>query len=194
MLNTIMLLAMAAVAAVVIACGGSDDNDNDGRDQAQEATPNEDLQAVVDDLRTQLEGVKSRLDFHDDQIQRSAMLGAMTTLHVEALHDLDDTLQSASEVPAGSADSTERMLRAMQLAVWPDDMQERTHGLEDVLDGLMDALRADNLSVAKEHATEAHEMWHDVESEIYGIIGGSQPAHEHGEDGSHATPVPTPAP
>ena len=180
--------ALLLVVLLALACGGSDDNSGDGTgNDAQDG----DIQSQIDNLRTQFSGQQSRIEFHDDRAVRSEMLTAMLTLYVEDLDGFVEEINSASEIPAGAADKAERMRRAVQLVFWGEQFQERATNLIGNLDSLWDAIFVDNLELAQESASNARELWHEMEAEIYLEIGGPRPDHEHNPDGSHESPAPT---
>ena len=189
-----ILCAIALLASLVllVACG-SDDDDGAPADQPAQDAPSGDVQAQLDEINTQLEGIRSRLDFHDESIQQAKMLGALNTFHAEDLHGLDEEMQAASEVGAEWSARAERMLQAAQSVEWPDELQDRAHGVEDTLDAIIDALAEGDLATAKGLVTEAHEGWHEVEHDAYHIVAGPQ---EHGHEHPHEdeTETPTAAP
>jgi hypothetical protein len=185
-------IALLASIAMLIACGG-DDDDGAAADQPGQDAPSGDVQAQLDEINTQLEGIRSRLDFHDTSIQQAKMLGALNTFHAEDLHGLDEEMQAASEVGAEWSARAERMLQAAQSVEWPDELQDVAHAAEDALNGVIVALAEGDLATAKGLVTEAHDQWHEVEHDAYHIVAGPQEhghEHPHEEETEAASPSP----
>ena len=176
MIRNLVTVSLIALLLLVLACGG---DDGDGDASAPDAQADGDVQAQLDEIQAQLEGIRSRLDHHDTTIQQAKMLGALNTFVAEDMHGLDEEMQAASEIGAGWSARAERMLQAAQSVEWPDDLQDAAHGTEDALAAVMDALAEEDLATAKERMLEAHELWHDVEHDAYHVVAGPQSDHGH---------------
>ncbi len=185
-MTRILLGAGFAILLIFAAACGGDDDDADSAAPNQDTEPSASVQAQLDEISEQLEGIRSRLDFHDAGIQQAKMLGALNTFHAGDLHGLDDEMQAASEIGAGWSERAERMLQAAQSVEWPEDLQERAHGTEDALNQVIDALAEEDLATAKGLITEAHELWHEVEHDAYHMVAGPQTDHGHDHPGGDA--------
>jgi len=138
----------------------------------------EELQAQLDTISTQLTGMQSRLDYYDESIQRALALNSMTAAYTEDLDGLEAEMLSASAIDPAWSLRAERVLRTMQATVWPDEIQERAHGMEEALNETVTALLVEDLPAAQEHMTTARDLWHEVEHDVY--IFGAGPEAEHG--------------
>jgi hypothetical protein len=175
------IFATLLVTLAITAC--SDDNDDPSADGSTDSQPS--------DIQEQLDVIRQRLDHHDETIQQAKVIIAMNTIRVEALHEIDEEIQTAAEIQAGWSGSTERMLQAAQSVDWPADMQDRAHALEETLAALRDALDSGDLATAKGLASDAHEQWHELEHDAYHYAAGPQPDHGHDHPAEEASPSAT---
>jgi len=151
-------LAVFAIALVgVAACGDDDDNDGNG------GAPS----AQIDELTTRLERVEVET--------------ALNTLRDAELHAIDEEMQQASEIPAGTAGTIEIAFAITSTTTWPDELTARAAELTHALEEFMAALDADDLATAKGLSTDSHAAWHELDHTGYSWILGD----EHTEDGDH---------
>lgn len=157
-LAVVALLAFAAGALVIAACG--DDADDSGASAQVE---------------------QSDFDALKEQATRSAILAAYTVTRVEQLHDLEESISAASEIDDGWEGRATRMRRATASVDWPEDMKEQAETALTALTNLEEALADGNLDDAKTYATESHDPWHELEHDALPYVAGEE--HEEESDG-----------
>jgi hypothetical protein len=153
----VAVLAFAAGAVFIAACGGGDDAN--------------DAQAQVD---------QAALDAVKEQATKAQILATLTVFRVDAMHELDDQISEASEVDPDWQGRVTRMRRATASVVWPDDMKDMAATLLEKLTSLETALKDENLDDAKTLAPEAHDAWHELDHDAYAYIAGEE-AESHDE-------------
>jgi hypothetical protein len=170
MIAMVALLAFAAGALFIAACGGDDDNGASAQVEQEQ----------FDALR--------------EQVTKTSVLAAMTVFRVEELHQLDEDVSAASEIDSSWEGRVTRMKRATAGVDWPSDMREMADTLLDKLTALETALKNEDLDAAKTLAPEAHDAWHDLEHDAYPFIAGESHGeegdggHSEGENDSSASP------
>jgi hypothetical protein len=182
----IMVSAVAGIVAIVaLILGGvalaSDDKGPDNTAQV------EDLQASIDTLNSTLEETQASLE-------RAQLIGALNTLDAAGFHAIDDELQAATEIPAGTAGSITTARQIAGSIAWPEELSEKSDLLLAKMDEFLAALEAEDLQASKGLATETHDAWHDLEHDAYPFVAGEEHeegnGHEEGEgedtEGEHA--------
>jgi hypothetical protein len=147
----VAVLAFAAGAVFIAACGGGDDAN--------------DAQAQVD---------QAALDAVKEQATKAQILATLTVFRVDAMHELDDQISEASEVDPDWQGRVTRMRRATASVVWPDDMKDMAATLLEKLTSLETALKDENLEDAKTFAPESHDAWHELDHDAYAYVGGEE--------------------
>jgi len=162
------LVAIPAVVALIVvaaACGDDDD-----------AGANSDLTARIEAL--------------EQREQRAEVLGAANTLSATGFHDIDEGLQRASEIPAGTAASIEKALQVTSSTGWPEPLAAQAATLETALVDLGTALEDEDLAAAKGMSAEAHQAWHDMEHDVWAWIAGeAAPAEEDADHEDNSAPT-----
>lgn len=156
----VALLAFAAGALFIAACGGDDDNG----------------------ASAQVE--QEQFDALKEQVTKTSILTAMTVFRVDAMHQLDEDVSEATEIDPEWEGRVTRMKRATASVDWPADMREKADALLDHLTELETALKDGDLDGVKTHAPEAHDAWHDLDHDAYPYIAGE--SHGAEDDGGHA--------
>jgi hypothetical protein len=151
------LLVLAVAVVTAAACGDDDDEGDNGS-----ATS-----AQMDELTTRLERVEVET--------------ALNTLRDAELHMVDEEMQQASEIPAGTAGTVEIALAITSTTTWPDELKAQASELTLALEEFMTALDADDLATAKGLSTDSHSAWHELDHTGYSWILGE----EHTEDTDH---------
>lgn len=152
---TTALMALFAVG-VLLGAACSDDDDDAG---AQDA----DLTAV------------------QGQAEKAMVLAATNGLSAIGLHEIDEELQTASEIPEGVSGDIERAHQITVGTDWPEDLAEGATELEAALADFMAAVEDEDLEAAKGYATDTHAAWHDLDHAALAFYAGD----EHSEDDSH---------
>ncbi len=113
-------------------------------------------------------------------VQKTQVIAAMIGYRAEALHEIDDTAQEASEIDPTWKGRVTRMRQVTAGVNWPAEFAEPTATLESELQLTADAIDAEDLGSVKEHITLAHDAWHEFEEGAYAYIAG-----EEMEEGDH---------
>lgn len=167
---TIVALAAFAFGAIVMAACNSSDNGDDAQAADQAA-----------------------LDAVKDQATRAQVLAAATVFRVEGMHELDTAISKATEIDPAWEGKVTRMRRATAGVAWPDEMKDHATELEAALQGLEDAIQAEDMGNIKTYAPEAHGAWHELDGMAYPYIAGeaggthepsASDANGHGEQNS----------
>jgi hypothetical protein len=156
------IVAFAIGALFVAACGGDDDGSQaDAADQAA-------------------------LDAVKEQATNAQILAAMTVFRVEGLHDLEDAIGEANEIDPNWQGKVTRMRRAVASVTWPDELKDKAAATQEHLEALETALIDEDLDGAKAAAPEAHDAYHELDSDAMPHIAGEEPGGED-DHGSEAT-------
>jgi hypothetical protein len=94
---------------------------------------------------------------------------------------VDEEMQQASEIPAGTAGTVEVAFAITSTTIWPDELSAQASELAVALEEFMAALDADDLATAKGLSTDSHAAWHELDHTGYSWILGE----EHTEDAGH---------
>lgn len=116
-----------------------------------------------------------------EQVEKTAVLAALTAFRQEGLHEIDDAAQVADEIEAGWSGAVERMHKVSAGTAWPADLKDMGDEFTAALEVAHDDLDAEDLAAFKGHIAEAHAIWHDLDHEGYNFISGD----EHTAEGGH---------
>jgi hypothetical protein len=170
LIASVLSLAASAVAIVLAVVALSDSGGGD-----------------TDKLETQIGEVQSSLADIEAAASNAQLIGALNTLSATPLHDIDEQLQAATEIPAGIAGDVTTARQVASAVAWPSELQEGSGNLVTHLEALEAALEADDLEAAKTEAVASHDAWHDFSGAAYAHIAGEEPpAHDEEGGDEHA--------
>jgi hypothetical protein len=164
-LKKIGLLALAVVALLGLGVAACNDSDAESGVSAEDLTRVEEI------------AVKAQI------------AAALNTYRIEAIHDIDDASQKASEFDAGWSGAISRMHQVTVGTQWPEELKAGADDLAAGLDAASMALDAEDLQGYKQAIGEAHAAWHGLEPEAYAFIAG----HEMSGSGDHGNMSPSPS-
>jgi copper chaperone CopZ len=183
-----MVIAVAgAIVSVlltsVVACGGN----GNGEEVNEIRTELENIQGSLEQLQAsleQLQTVQTSLDEISESLTRAEVVAVMGFLSGIGFHDIDEDLQAASELPPFLKGRITRARQVVEGTNWPDPLREHAEELIAALRSFEAALDKGDLAQSKGLASEAHDVWHDLEGVAYPFLA-SEEAAEHGDDDSH---------
>lgn len=120
-------------------------------------------------------------------VQKTQVIAAMIGYRAEALHEIDDTAQEASEIDPTWKGRVTRMRQVTAGVNWPADFADSAATLESELQLTADAIDAEDLGSVKEHVTLAHDAWHEFEEEAYAYIAGEEAEPDEDKEGGSGT-------
>ena len=164
---TALAVGIAAVLAVV-ACG-NDTSDIEERLTAIEAQ-NAETRVALQDL--------------DGTLRTVGMIAAMGVLGRVGFHHVDVTVQGYTEVDREFLSTLRNARRITQAAAWPHALQPGADALAAAIEAAEEAFEADDLAALKTSATEAHDRFHALESDVNALLDGGEPADRHGDGGA----------
>lgn len=109
-----------------------------------------------------------------EQQNKTGVLAAMNGYDLIGLHEIDEEMQTASEIPEGVPSDIEKAHQITVGTAWPDELKEGADTLETALADLMAALEGEDLQTAKGLATDSHEAWHELSHEAYAYYAGEE--------------------
>jgi hypothetical protein len=161
----VTIASIAWLAVLAAACGGGDSDSE-----------------RLDAMDSRLAAIEDSLAQMQQSQANASLAAALTALNAAQLHDIDEELQRASEIPAGIAGTVRQTRQVVAGVSWPHDFEEEAEALRLALAGLEAALDDDDLAGAKTAAAEAHYAWHLLEAGAYPLLAGEEPAG-HGHNG-----------
>ncbi len=128
-----------------------------------------------------------------EQFQKTSVLAALTTVWSEALHDIDDGAQTASEFDVEWTGRVERIRTAIAGTSWPDHMKERADATAVALATSLEDIEKEDLQAFKGDITAAHEEFHELNEYGQAFIAGEEPADDgdNGEEEASETATAT---
>ena len=155
---TTALMALFAVG-VLLGAACSDDDDDAG---AQDGVSQEDFTAL------------------ETQVSRNNVFAGLVGLSAVPFHELDENIQTASDIPEDYAFEVEHAQEVNSAIIWPDELTELAAPFETALDEFAAAIEDDDLEAAKAAATETHDSLHELEHEAWAYAAGEE--HEEGDE------------
>ncbi|MEX0799839.1 MAG: hypothetical protein WD379_01315 [Dehalococcoidia bacterium] len=179
-----MRIALASIGGGVIAvialvlAGIAMASDDKGTDYSSQLA---DIQGSLSQIEQSQAGMQESLD-------KTQVTAAMTALDAAGFHAIDDELQAATEIPAGTAGSITTAHQITQGTAWPGELADPSATLLSTLEEFEAALEAEDLEASKGLATETHDAFHELEHEAYPYIAGEEHAEEdeHSEENGEA--------
>ncbi|HXK32937.1 MAG TPA: hypothetical protein VNM91_02855 [Dehalococcoidia bacterium] len=164
-----LLLGAAALAVAFFAAACDDDAESN--DNAS--------QGSVDTVNAQVQ------ELHGD-VQRVEMMHALLALSTLGLHDMDEALNGGGAIESSFIPNTRAAWRILALTDWHDDVRADAEAVRDDAAALLEALQADDLEAAKEHASALHDSEHDFSGAVWEMLeteaGVEEPGGSHGDD------------
>lgn len=163
-----MRIALAPIAGGVIAvvalvlAGIAMASDDKGTDYGSQLA---DIQGTLSEIEGSLTEAQESLD-------KTQVTASMTALDAVEFHAIDDELQAATEIPAGTAGSITRARQITQGTAWPSELADHSTTLLSALEEFEAALEADDLQASKGLATETHGAFHELQHVAYPYIAG----------------------
>lgn len=168
-----LLLGVAALAVAFFAAACDDDAESN----------NNASQGSVDAVNARIE------ELHDD-VQRVEMMHALLALSKLGLHDMAEGLRGGA-IESSYIPNTRAAWRILALTDWHDDVRADAEAVRDDAGALLEALQADDIEAAKEHARALHEGEHDFSGAVWELLESQAGVEEPG--GGHGTDSGTPA-
>ncbi len=120
-------------------------------------------------------------DSKDPNASDAAVVSAISILDNAGLHDMEESINKQSTIPAGARTTVLHMQAVVLLTEWPDDLEDQSKALATLLGDFAKAMGGDkpDLKVAGEAGLKAHAGWHDFSHDVWdhlqkeaGVSGG----------------------
>lgn len=141
------------------ACGGND-NDTQTKDQLQQ------LEQKINDLQTSLNNL------HEATMHQQVLL-AYTSLRAEGLHEIAESVNTASEIDPAWHGAVSRMHLIVMATDWPEDLKAKADDCATKLKEFADALDGHDLAASKKVAPQAHLAWHELDGAAANFLGAA---------------------
>jgi hypothetical protein len=118
----------------------------------------------------------SQVQAEDDlhlAVQKSQAMMVAYQLDNAGLHELDQQLNSGQFVP-GALGKVRKARIAVQNTMWPTGLQDSANNLVGELMQLETALRDEDVAAGAPHATQSHDLAHDVADGTYTWLSTGQ--------------------
>lgn len=165
---TAIVAALAAVALVAAAaCGGNDGSNKQTEQQVQQ------MSSQLTDLQTSVKNIH-------DSLMRQQVLLAYTALRAEGLHEIAESLNTASEIDPAWHGAVSRMHLIVKNTDWPDELKAAADDCAMKLEEFAKALDSGDLAGSKTAGPVAHLAWHELDGAAANFLGA-----ENAEEMSH---------
>jgi murein L,D-transpeptidase YcbB/YkuD len=144
-----------------------------------------DLGRQLSEVQTSVTNIEQAHGDMEAALARAQVIAAMTALNAVAFHQVDEEMQAATEIPAGTLGVITNARRVTQGTSWPSDLADHSTVLLSALEEFESALQADDLAAAKTTSMEAHAAFHSMEQVAYSYIAGDEQAGEDGHSDSN---------
>ncbi len=151
--------ALASVALVAAAACGGDDGDNQQTEQRVQQ-----MASQLTDLQTSVKSI------HDSMMRQQVLL-AYTALRAEGLHEIAESLNTASALDPAWHGAVSRMHLIVTATDWPEELKAAADDCAMKLEEFAKALESGDLAASKAAGPVAHLAWHVLDGAAANFLG-----------------------
>lgn len=158
---TAVVAALAALALVAAAaCGGGDGNNKQTEQQVQQ------ISSQLADVQTSVKNI------HDSMMRQQVLL-AYTALRAEGLHEIAESVNTASEIDPAWHGAVSRMHLIVTATEWPEELKAAADDCAMKLEEFAKALDSGDLAGSKTAGPVAHLAWHELDGAAANFLGAT---------------------
>ncbi|MGK2965251.1 MAG: hypothetical protein ACSLFM_06555 [Tepidiformaceae bacterium] len=97
------------------------------------------------------------------------IVAIINVIDTAGLHDIDDAINEDDEIPAGAANTAQKLQATMGLVDWPSDLEDMAEELSAAFEEMHATLSAEtpDIAAAGEIAAKVHDIAHDFSHDVW---------------------------